>query len=318
MRATAAILGFTLLALGAPAVARAQAPSPAASKSDEASQRFKAGVAFYKDGDFPAAMVEFKRAYDLLPNYNVLYNLGQTARELKDYAAALSAFERYLAEGGKKIDAKRSKEITLAVEELRRKVGKLKITTNVEGAEISVDDASLGPAPLKDAVVVNAGRRKVGATASGYTPLSRQVDVASMAETAVSLELAKVEQVPIGPPPDRPKEPAGFKIPLSAWLAGGGTAACLVLTGVMGGLAVSARGSLKDALGTFPGNAATIADAQSRTRTFAVATDVFTGLSIAGAAATATLLVLGNRGEKPAPAAAFGVTPGGVMVSGSF
>ena len=50
---------------------------PVASKSDEASQHFRSGVAFYKDHDFAAALVEFKRAYELVPNYGVLYNLGQ-------------------------------------------------------------------------------------------------------------------------------------------------------------------------------------------------------------------------------------------------
>jgi hypothetical protein len=318
VRAATALLALALLA---PAAAYAQAPAkPDAAKADEASARFKAGVSFYKDGDFPAALVEFKRAYDLLPNYNVLYNLGQTARELKDYAAALSSFERYLAEGGKKIDAKRAKEVQAAVEELRRKVGKLRITTNVEGAEITVDDASVGAAPLKEALTVNAGRRKVGATASGYTPLSRIVEVASQAETPVALELVKVEVAAPAPVVEPPKE-QGFKIPLTAWIAGGGTAACLVLTGVLGGVAVSARGSLKDALGHFPGDAKTIADAQARTRTFAVATDVFMGLTLAGAAATTTLLVLGNRaekGDKAAPTTSFAVTPGGAVIRGSF
>ena len=60
----------------------------------EASKRFRRGVKLYNDGDFVAALIEFKRAYELEPNYRVLYNLGQTSRELKDYAAALRAYEQ--------------------------------------------------------------------------------------------------------------------------------------------------------------------------------------------------------------------------------
>src|SRR5262249_38985743 len=115
------LLSLALAVLSAPREVRAgdEKPPAATDKANEASQHFKSGVAFYKDKDFPAALVEFKRAYELLPNYSVLYNLGQTARELKDYAAALTAFERYLREGGAKIPPPRRKEVTAAVEDLR-------------------------------------------------------------------------------------------------------------------------------------------------------------------------------------------------------
>src|SRR6185369_3894831 len=121
---------------------------------------------FYKDHDFVAAMVEFKRAYELVPNYVVLYNIGQTARELKDYAAALTAYERYLRDGGAKVLAPRKKEVQGAIDELKKKVGAIKITTNVDGAEVLVDDVSVGKTPLADPVVVNVGRRKLSATSS--------------------------------------------------------------------------------------------------------------------------------------------------------
>ena len=89
-RALLALLSVVALLAGPPARAdQRRRPRRPRSKSDEASQRFRSGVRFYKDHDFAAALVEFKQAYDLVPNYIVLYNLGQTARELKDYAAAL-------------------------------------------------------------------------------------------------------------------------------------------------------------------------------------------------------------------------------------
>ena len=120
--------GTRLPALIAVAALLAAGAARADPKSDEASQRFKSGVAFYKDHDFVAAMVEFKRAYELVPNYVVLYNIGQTARELKDYAAALTAYERYLRDGGAKVLAPRKKEVQGAIDELKKKVGAIKIT----------------------------------------------------------------------------------------------------------------------------------------------------------------------------------------------
>lgn len=288
--------------------------APAAGvNAEEASRRFKAGVAFYKDKDFPAAMVEFKRAYELAPNYNVLFNLGQTSRELKDYAAALRAFDQYLREGGGKIPSARRKEVTTAVEELRRKVGRVKITTSVDGAEVAVDDVPAGVTPLPEPIVVNAGRRKLSAKASGYAPAQRVVDVASMEESAVSLDLTKIDGAPprIEPPPPPPK--AGP--PLVAWVMLGTTGALALATGVTGGLAVSAHGSLKDALGVFPGDPKAISSAQSRTRTLAITTDVLFGVTAAAAVTTGVLFfALPRVSEK----ATVGVSPSGVLVRGTF
>jgi hypothetical protein len=298
-----------------PSTARADEPAPA--KSDEASARFKAGVTFYKDKDFAAALVEFKRAYELSPNYNVLFNLGQTARELKDYAAALSAFDQYLRDGGAKVSTPRRKEVTLAVEELRHKVGKLKIVVSVDGAEILIDDAPAGVSPLAEPVVVNAGRRKLSARSNGYTPAQRMVDVPSQEETAVTLDLPKIETAPPRvdsptPPPLVPSKPGPS---LGAWVTLSATGALLVATCVTGGLAVSAHGNLDSALGTFPGNPATISAAQSKTKTLAVTTDVLIGFTAAAAVGTGVFFFVVPRLSERAQV---GIGPGSVAVRGAF
>jgi hypothetical protein len=284
-------------------------------KSDEASERFRSGVAFYKDHDFTAALVEFKRAYELAPNYRVLFNLGQTARELKDYASALTTLEQYLREGGQEVPAARRKDVQASVDELKKKVGRVKIAASVEGAEILVDDVSVGVAPLANPVVVNVGRHKLAATKTGFTPATRMVDVAGMAEAPVTLELARIDEPRVEAPPPPPVKTGP---PTVVWVMLGATGASGIVAGVMGGLAVSARSSLSQALGTFPGSAKSIADAQSRTRTFAVGTDVMLGLTAAAAITTTVLFVLAPRGEKAAPAATFGVSPTGLVVSGAF
>ncbi len=322
-----ALISISLLVTATSNVALAQgAPGKGAAppKSDEASEHFRAGVGFYKDRDFPAAMVEFKRAYELAPNYRVLYNLGQTARELRDYAAALTAFERYLREGGSEVPPARRKDVQTSVDELKKKVGKLKVTTSVAGAEISVDDQPVGVSPLAEAITLNVGKHKLSATRSGHTPAQRVVEVAGSAEDAVTLDLPKIEKVdPLPPgvvdPPKEPVTPAKTATPRSVWIMGGVTVGAGVLTGVMGGLALSARGSLNKALATFPGEATTLADARSRTRTFALVTDVAAGVTLASAVTTVVLYVVAPRtADKPPPSTTVGVSPTGLWVSGSF
>lgn len=321
------LLALSLAALPAVNAARADegakgsatAAPASGSASDEASKRFRSGVAFFKSKDFAAAMVEFKRAYELVPNYSVLYNLGQTARELKDYALALTAYERYLREGDTKIQAARRKEVTTAIEELRGKVGKIKVVTNVSGAEIAVDDITVGASPLPESVVVNIGRRKVSATLRGYAPAQRVLDVAGQEEATATLELTKIGAAkvepsgPVGPPPPPPV----LKTPTIVWVMLSATGALAVATGVTGGLAVSARGGLQSELGKFPGDPKAIAAAQGQTQTFAVTTDVLGGLALASAITTTVLYLVAPRAEEK-PKTTVGISPTGLVVQGAF
>jgi hypothetical protein len=293
--------------------------APVAPGSDEASERFRSGVAFYKDRDFEAALVEFKRAYELAPNYKVLFNLGQTSRELDDYATALSSFEQYLREGGNEILPGRRKDVRAWIDELEKKVGRITIETNVEGAEILVDDLPVGRAPLDAPVVVNVGRHRFRATLEGYTPALRVVEVAGMEQSTVGLELTRIEKQVEPPKPDPPKPPAEPPTPVAAWVVFSATAACAVVTGVMGGLAFSARGELDDALAAFPGDPAAIDDAQSRTNTFALTTDIVGAVTIAGAVTTVILFVLApGAPEEPKASTSFKLSPTGLGVHGTF
>ncbi|MFO0761871.1 MAG: PEGA domain-containing protein [Byssovorax sp.] len=310
-----------------PAFAQGNGKGAQPPKSDEASEHFRSGVGFYKDHDFTAAMVEFKKAYELAPNYRVLYNIGQTARELRDYAAALAAFERYLREGGQEVPAARRKEVTTSVDDLKKKVGKLTITVSVAGADVSVDDTPLGAAPLAESITLNVGKHKLSATAAGYAPLSRVVEVAGSVEDTVSLDLVKIETAPPPPPvgPDGtpvvdPVKPVKTGTPIAVWAVGGVTVAGVIATGVMGGLAMSSRSSLTKALNTYPGDASAIADAQGKTKTFALITDIAGGVTLAGAITTAVLYAVSPRGDeaKPAPKVGVTVTPGGLWVQGAF
>src|SRR3954469_12191733 len=126
----------------------------------EANVHFQRAVQLYSEADYRAALVEFKRAYELAPNVTVLYNLGETYYQLQNYAEALTTFERFLAEGG----TAHKQEVENAVTVLKTRVGKLDITTSSPGWEISVDDEVVGKTPLAKPVAVSIGRRRLGAT----------------------------------------------------------------------------------------------------------------------------------------------------------
>src|SRR6185295_9813157 len=93
----------------------------------EADKHFEHGVSLYMEADYRAALVEFLRAYELAPNGVVLFNIGETQYQLRDYAAALATFERYLVESPQG-DSHRQL-VDANVKELRTRVGRLTITT---------------------------------------------------------------------------------------------------------------------------------------------------------------------------------------------
>ena len=52
----------------------------------EARAHFSRGVEFYKEGDYRTALIEFKRAYEVLPNYKVLYNCDTVRKIVSRFA----------------------------------------------------------------------------------------------------------------------------------------------------------------------------------------------------------------------------------------
>ena len=90
--------------------------------ADEAKTRFKRGAEFYDEGNFRGALIEFERAYQLLPNYQLLYNIGQVHLQLLEYGRAQTAFARYLKEGGSDVSSSRRDEVNKELERVKTRV----------------------------------------------------------------------------------------------------------------------------------------------------------------------------------------------------
>src|SRR6478736_4312569 len=97
----------------------------------EAATRYNRGRELYVEENFPAALVEFRKSYELTNEYRVLYNIGQVCFQMQDYVCGLRSFERYLQEGGASIPQQRREEVNADIEKLRARVGYLKIVANV-------------------------------------------------------------------------------------------------------------------------------------------------------------------------------------------
>lgn len=326
-RATVRALFSLCLGLSAATSTCVLAPRSAhAEGMDEGRQRFTRGLELYKEGNFHAALAEFRAAYAAAPSFRLQYNLGQTLYQLQDYAGAVRAFEQYLSEGGDKVEADRRKEVDGELAKLRQRVAKLTFVVNVPNAEVTIDDEPRGPASKP--ILVSAGRRHISVTSSNYQTETRVLDLAGAQQIELKFELKPVGgavaggTLPAGPeaPQTRPKSRAPFYIGLTATgLLAGGTAVFAIVTS-------GKHSDYESAIGTPNVSKATIEDARSSTKTMALVADVFAGATIVSAGLTVMAFVLTSGDEStkaathvmPKLTAKPMIGPGSVGLVGTF
>jgi hypothetical protein len=183
------------VALGVALTVASSAAAQSTELSAEAKSHFDLGVKLHSEDDMRGALVEFGRAYDLSKRWSILYNIGQCSYELADYAGALRAFERYLAEGGEQVPEARRQKLAQDEKELRERVARVSVTTNVPGAEVAVDDEVVGHAPVRS-YLVNLGRHRVTVSKDGYVGATKNIELAGGDAPDLSLELKPVVAEP--------------------------------------------------------------------------------------------------------------------------
>jgi hypothetical protein len=187
-----AFLVIVLGVLAAPQAARAGV-------KEEARKHYDRAIELVDDGQLEGAVVEFQRSYDLTHHFAVLYNIGQVFVSLAKPVEAVDAYERYLADGGKKIPAARHTEVEQEIARQRARIATLEIRGLPEGAAVRVDGKEIGKAPIAVPVRVGVGTHAIAASAEGYDPAGTEVTVAGEDQRVVELVLGKHVVEP--PPP---------------------------------------------------------------------------------------------------------------------
>lgn len=307
-------LFLIMLLGGASPVPRARAQATDAAAVDDASRHFRRGVELFKEKDYAAALVEFRRAHELVPNWRVLYNIGKTQLELRDYVSSLAALQVYLSTGGDQIPIERRKEVEKLIEMMTTRVAKLSILSNADGAEVSVDDVVVGKTPLKGALMVNAGRRRITVFHAKGTR-SDVIEIAGGDERTLRLDFTLAREQP-APAPAAPVPPAN-RTPLVVSVAV--TSTLLLGTGITGFLALNAKNAYDDRLRSGPVTAADASSQHRRVSTLAAITDVF-AVTSALASGVTIYLALRPRSIATAPSVqvGVGVGPGMMILSGRF
>jgi len=318
------------LGLASAPAAADEVKQPTKAQIEEAQKRYQRGRELYEENDFRAALVEIKRAYELAPNYRLLYDIAQIHYQIQDYPGALRAFSQYLGQGRGEIPATRRDEVQAEIDRLKTRVATLRIVTNKPSAEILVDDAQVGKAPLSEPVLVSAGRRKISATLPGYETVTKVVEVAGMDTVDVRLDFAAAEgkggeqtetpgaprsSVEGAPPPSTAGGGRG-----ALWIGWTVTGGLAVAAGVTGVLALGASSDLDTKLNTAGATRDEIDAARSKTKALALTTDILLGATLV-AAGTSLVFTLTSGSAKKASAGVplrVGIGVGSVSLRGAF
>jgi hypothetical protein len=311
-------------------------------RTDTAASHFKHGVALYKEGDYEGALVEFRRAQDLTPNYRVLYDIGQSLYQLQRYADALKAFEDYLAQGGTQLAPARRASVEADLKALRARVGHLEIVVNVDGAEVRIDDQVVGTSPLAAPILVSVGHRKITVAKADRVSVEKFVDIAvgdrakivfdlpapiaivpGVATTPASSLSASGKEgaaplvTPSQSPPPAPEARQGGSL---TWVPWATTGVLAVATGVTGALALESKGALTNDLATFPGDPNAINQDRNRAKSFSIASDVLLGATAIslGVALYVTLRPHPNRSGEVIGRTTVRLGLDGVRIQGDF
>jgi hypothetical protein len=321
-----AITSSSALAAAEPAT-----PTPSASATTEARERFQRGVTLYREGSFDAALAEFKRAYEIAPNYRILYNLAQVQVERHDSVAALNLFGQYLQQGGSEIESDRRAQVERDMQSLRGRVADLTIESNVSGAQLTIDGIEAGTLPLAGAIQVNSGVRQVTVSKPGYQSVSKSVTIAGAQPLKLTLTLQPLDGRPVGggaaaatkaPSEKGAEQSHGLSAPF--WVSAVATGLFTGAAVTFGVVSMNKNQKLDDELNK-PGNEPAIEDARSSLKTTALLTDVFTGAAIVGAATTVYFAVTSGSSSEAAAKAArrkdglqVGATGSQLILSGRF
>src|SRR2546423_2905946 len=170
MKLTVVVLLLTGLCLSAPA--RAQ--------TSEARERARAllaeGAKLFDDGDYEGALGKFEAAHRLVPSPKLYFNIGQAQRSLARDVEALEAFETFVAEAHD-APAERRREAEQAIAALGRRIARLRLRCDLDGASITVDGRAMGVTPRAAPLRLTAGPHQLVVEKSGTPPFLQRLEL---------------------------------------------------------------------------------------------------------------------------------------------
>lgn len=264
--------------------------------TDDARERFRRGVDFYREGSYDAALAEFTKAYEIAPDYRVLYNLAQVQSERHDYAAALKLVDDYVKRGQGEISEDRLEQVRSWMPQLKSRVGVLWVDCQLSDLELLIDGLPATKLPQTTPLLVNAGVHQLQLRRRGFESVTREVVIAggekvrvelpapvemgASSTTVVSVETLPepapaVDLTPHAAAASVDRTPLWISLISTAVLAGGAV--------TFGALASSSDAELDRELARLPADRRRVSDLRSQIQLDAALCDVFAVAAVVSA-----------------------------------
>jgi tetratricopeptide (TPR) repeat protein len=280
---------------------------PDAGAKKEASRRFEHAIKLYEDGDYSVALAEFERVYELVPDYRVLYNIGQVSIQLGHYARALLTLREYVARGGNELPADRAKAVQADMDLLAGRTASIVLEVEPEGVEVTVDGRVIGTTPLTEPVVVDVGERRVELKRTGFVSQEQTLSLAGgdryVAQVKLLPESTADQSSRTSPPiaglaPDALRPIPERKVKAGVWIGYGAAGALAAGAIVSGALGASSAGKLKDLRNTQGTTRDELDHAHDRAKTQLLVADVLGAAAIVTGAVTLYFHISGSGKER--------------------
>jgi tetratricopeptide (TPR) repeat protein len=186
-------------AMAAPAQAREADPK------QRARALFKKANRLFKRGMYLDALEKYREARALYPSHKIDLNIGATLDSMGRRTEAALYFERFLIQSADAPEAiiKAARE---RLEQLRKKLCSVKVTSLVGNATLTIDGKAEGKTPLELPVYMEPGRHEIVLDKDGYLPARKELELAAGQHQELDLPL-EAEMPTTRPTPDKPPPP---------------------------------------------------------------------------------------------------------------
>jgi len=191
-RSLAAVLALAM-ATTSPRAGHGQSRAiPTEAARSEARDRFDRGLRLFNGGDNAGALVEFRRAYELVENSTVLYNIGLVYAQMGRPVEATDALNQVLTTPGA-LSPDRLGLARKTRDEQAARIAEVTLEANVTGARVEVDGVDVASTPLAGALRVPSGTHVIGLVAPGFSPQRKEIAIAGGQQKALRFELVAIQ-----------------------------------------------------------------------------------------------------------------------------